>query len=118
MIFFILYIFLKEFVEDSNELNSLTVSIPLTADRLANEEFLFNNKVWDEIEKVLESDDSIGLESMRPSNKAIQWLLSFTKEEGSQIYTMMTPSEWNHQLDPNESIETLKSIKENIVIKK
>ena len=108
----------QEFVENSSELNSLTVSIPVTADRLINDHFLFNNEVWDEIEKILESEESIGLESMRPANKAIQWILSCTKEEGSQLYTMMTPTEWSYQLDPKESVETLKSIKENIVNKK
>ena len=107
----------QEFVEDTEELCSLTVSIPMTSDRLIDEQFIFNNKVWDEIENELESENSVGLETLRPSKIAIQWLLSHTKEEGSQIYTMMTPSEWSYQLDPKESIETLQSIKENIVVK-
>ena len=45
----------SEFTDDGN-VNYLTVSIPIQIDRIVNDTFLFNNKVWDEIERCIEGD--------------------------------------------------------------
>jgi len=108
----------REFSEGTNEVSCLTVSIPMTADRLVNNTFTFNNTVWDEIESEVENGATATGE-MRDSNVAVQWLLSFTRHAGHQILSMMSEADWEHTLDPAKSEDTaaaLQSIQSNIVL--
>ena len=50
----------------------------------------------------------------KQQKQVVQWVLSLTKEEGSQVYTALTPSEWKIPLD---SISALSNIVHTIVVK-
>ncbi len=110
----------QEFAEDTKDFSCLAVSVPMTADRFEKTEFCFDNKVWDEIEAELEgADDEVNSNEIKSSKVAIQWILSKTKEQEAQLYTMMTPAEWDFMLDPSQSADTagaIQAIKENLVL--
>lgn len=108
----------REFSEGTNEVTCLTVTIPMTADRIADNTFTFNNTVWDEIESEVENGATPTGE-MRDSKVATQWLLSFTRHAGHQILSMMSEADWEYTLDPAKSEDTaaaLQSIQSNIVL--
>ena len=47
---------------------------------------------------------------MMRSGEAVQWLLSFTRHSGHQIYSMMLTAEWEEVLDPSRSLETAEAV--------
>ena len=95
----------REFVEDTKEFCCLTVTIPMSADRIVDGTFTFNNTVWDEIENEVETGTSQTGEMM-PSKQAVQWLLSFTRHDEHQILSMMAAADWENMLDPSKSEDT------------
>lgn len=108
----------REFSSDTDEVCCLTVTIPMSADRIVNNTFAFNNSVWDEIESEVETGTS-QTGDMKDSKLAVQWLLSFTRHEGHQILSMMTLSDWEQMMDPAKSTDTaeaLQTITSNIVL--
>ena len=108
----------REFAEDTQEICCLTVTIPMKADRIVDNTFVFNNDVWDEFENEVETGASQTGEMMA-SKQAVQWLLSFTRHSDHQILSMMSAEDWEHMLDPTKSQDTqeaLQSIKSSIVL--
>jgi hypothetical protein len=106
----------REFAEDSTDVNCLTVTIPMKAERIVDGTFTFNNAVWDEIEQEVEHG-TVPTGEMMLARDAIQWLLSFTRHENHQILSMLPTTEWEAMLDPSksqETAETLQSIKVGI----
>lgn len=99
----------QEFAEGSKEINCLTVTVPMTADRIVDESFIFNNSVWDEIENEVEHGAS-NTGVMMVSKQAVQWLLSFTRHEDHQILSMMTSQDWEMMLDPAKSQDTAEAL--------
>jgi hypothetical protein len=94
----------------------VTVSIACEASRL-QPSFHFTNSIWDEIENVIELGALHAGEVMSLA-VASQWLLAFTKEESSEVLTMMAPSDWAYMLDPGESPDVndaLKAIRDSIL---
>lgn len=100
----------REFAEDSTEVNCLTVTIPMKADRIVDGTFTFNNSVWDEIEHEVEHGE-VPTGELMLAKAAVQWLLSFTRHEGHQILSMLTTAEWEQMLDPSKSEETEEALK-------
>eukprot|EP01039_Chlorochromonas_danica_P000759 gene759-824_t len=104
--------------DNSDEISVTIVSIPYDITQLGEEDrFLFTNAVWDEIENVVEAGE-VQAGDMVDVAKGCQWLLSFTKEDGHKVFTMMTPSDWAYMLDPGESpdvSDALRAIRDSIV---
>lgn len=107
----------QKMTETSEDVSVVIVSIPFDLSRLQGGKFLFNNDVWDEIENTIEHG-AVHAGEMVDLSKATQWLLSFTKEDGHSLFTMMAPDDWTFMLDPGESPDindALKAIRECIV---
>jgi len=96
--------------ENSTDQSYAIVSIAMTEDRTADDRFLFTNKVWDEIENEIESGE-VTAGQMVEQQKAIQSILSITKDDGHKLFTMLAPSDWQYMLDPSESADTSEALK-------
>eukprot|EP01038_Epipyxis_sp_PR26KG_P004048 gene4048-5790_t len=108
----------QEFVDDpctTPDVSCHTISMPMTADRVKDKVFLFTNKVWDEIEHELENGPIPNNGEIMPCKQAIQWILSHTRDESDQIFTMMQPQDWEKVLNPEDCEDALNAIRATIV---
>jgi hypothetical protein len=107
----------QKMTEVSEEISVVIVSIPFDTSRLQDGVFLFTNGIWDEIENIIEAG-AVHAGELVDLQRASQWILNFTKEEGNILFTMMTPEDWSYMLDPGESPDVndaLKAIRESIL---
>lgn len=94
----------------SDEGSFAIVSIQISDDKVSDDKFLFTNKIWDVIENEVEHGE-IQAGEMVNLQRAIQWILSITKENDHKLYTMMNDEDWNYMLNPNESADTVEALK-------
>jgi len=86
------------------------VSIPIRSEQVSEDTFLFTNKIWDEIENEVEHGE-VQAGEMVTLQRAIQWILAITKEDGHKLFTMMNAEDWNFMLNPQESSDTVEALK-------
>jgi hypothetical protein len=102
----------KMLSEDSNDQSYAIVSITVSDDRIINngDQFLFTNKVWDEIENEVETGEVTAGEFVEQP-KAINSILAITKDSGHKLFTMLSQEDWQYMLDPRESNDTTEALK-------
>ena len=74
---------------------------------------LYYMKVWDEIEQQMESgvDDTIDFKDVKQGKN---WFMGLTREEDSQVYTILSAAEWELGDDFETCKDALKSVADNI----
>ncbi len=43
--------------------------------------------------------------------RAMNFILDVTKEDGHKLFTMMTPQDWQYMMDPSESADTTEALR-------
>lgn len=102
---------------DEEVLYSIT-SVPLDPTLAAGDVFLFTNQIWDAIENEVEHGAVHAGEEVELQG-ALNHILNVTKEDGHKLYTMMSPTDWDHMMDPSgeckETSEALRIIRQSIL---
>lgn len=96
--------------EHQRDVTYSIVSVPLNETDVSDEEFLFNNNVWDMIENEVEHG-AIHAGQEVDMQRAMNFILDVTKEDGHKLFTMMTPQDWQYMMDPSESADTTEALR-------
>lgn len=83
----------QEFTDNSNDFRSLSVVILMTQDRIVNDQFLFDNKIWDELLREME-DESNNSDEILSSKDTMKKIFTSLNCKGSQLLTQLKPDEW------------------------
>lgn len=105
----------KDMSAPTHEITMLLTSLPLDADRIVDNTFIFTNRVWDEIENEIENptesypstdsdrnsttvaDCQNGVELLYSevnSRIALKWILLKAQLAGALLLTRLSPDEW------------------------
>ena len=99
----------------------MTVSVPFKSveTRFEGSRFLFNGSVWNAIDEAYTSLESnhTDNEEYKLANDAMNWLLQFTKDRRSKIYTMLDEDGWAPHLNIEECKDAIEAIMRNIVLR-
>ena len=83
----------QEFTDNSSDFRSLSVVISMTQDRIVNDQFLFNNKIWDDLLREME-DESNNSDEILSSKDTMKKIFTSLNSIGSQLLTQLKPDEW------------------------
>lgn len=83
----------QEFTDNSSDFRSLSVVISMTEDRIVDDEFSFDNKMWDELLREME-DESNNSDEILSSKDTMKKIFTSLNSIGSQLLTQLKPDEW------------------------
>ena len=83
----------QEFTDNSSDFRSLSVVISMTEDRIVDDEFRFDNKIWDELLREME-DESNNSDEILSSKDTMKKIFTSLNSIGSQLLTQLKPDEW------------------------
>ena len=112
----------KEISSESEETEYffMTVSVPFESveTQFEGSRFLFNGSVWNAIDGAYKLESNLtDNEEYKLANDAMNWLLQFTKDRRSKIYTMLDEDGWAPHLNIEECKDAIEAIMRNIVLR-
>jgi hypothetical protein len=85
----------QEFTNDVNcNGRSVSVTIGMTQDKIIDNQFRFDNKIWDELLKEME-EGLINSDEILTSDKTLKKIFFALHSPGSQFLTQLKPEEWD-----------------------
>lgn len=84
----------QEFTDNNADFRSLSVVISMTADKIVDDQFLFTNKVWDELLKEME-EGATNSDEILTSKDTMKKIFTALNSKGSQLLTQLRPEEWS-----------------------
>lgn len=83
----------QEFTDNNTDFRSLSVTISMTQDEIVNDQFLFTNKVWDELLKEME-EGANNSDEILTSKDTMKRIFTALNSQGSKLLTQLQPEEW------------------------
>ena len=83
----------QEFTDNNADFRSLSVVIPMTKDKIVDGQFMFTNKVWDELLKEMEEGPN-NSDEILTSKDTMKRIFTALNSSGSKLLTQLRPDEW------------------------